>query len=117
MIKVWLRLVELAQYSSKEFARWCRDNGVTQSVGATGTFRDNAAAESFFSFFSIFTNDFCPHHHFDTRQRARTPTVNFIEWFYNRYRPHGHNEGALPPADAMRTKLNSVLEIVLPADA
>ena len=103
-----------SQYTSKEFTRWCRDNGVTQSMGATGTCWDNAAAESFFS---IFKNDFYHHYHFDTRQQARTSTVKFIEWFYNRYRPHGHNEGALPPAEAMRVKLNPVLEIVILAAA
>ena len=37
--------------------------------------------------------------------------MKFIEWFYNRYRPHGHNEGAPPPAEAMSAKLNSVAEI------
>ncbi|MBC7596816.1 MAG: IS3 family transposase [Kineosporiaceae bacterium] len=68
-------------------------------------------------FFSTFKNDFYHHHHFDTRQRARTSTVKFIEWFYTRYRPHGHNQGRLPPADAMRVKLNPILKIVLPAEA
>jgi transposase InsO family protein len=82
-------------------------------MGMTGICWDNAAAESFFS---IFKNDFYQHH-FDTRQQARTSAVKFIEWFYNQYRPHGHNEGALPPADAMRLKLNPVIEIVLPAAA
>jgi putative transposase len=62
-------------------------------MGATGTCLDNAAAESFFSFFK---NDFYHLYHFDTRHQVRTATVKFIEWFYNRYRSHVHNEGAMP---------------------
>lgn len=99
-----------SQYTSKEFTRWCRDNGVIQSMGSTGECWDNAAAESFFS---IFKNDFYHHYHFDSRRQARTATVKFIEWFYNRYRPHGHNEGGLPPAEAMHQKLNPVIEVTL----
>jgi len=36
-----------AQYASQEFARVCRQLGVTRSRGAVGTSADNAAAESF----------------------------------------------------------------------
>lgn len=40
------RLVELAQYVSKEFAQVCSGLGVTRSRGAVGTSADNATAES-----------------------------------------------------------------------
>ena len=36
-----------SQYTSKDFAKLCRDLGVTQSMGAVGTSADNALAESF----------------------------------------------------------------------
>jgi transposase InsO family protein len=44
------RLVELAQYASKEFAQVCEDLGVVRSRGAVGTSADNAAAESLNAF-------------------------------------------------------------------
>lgn len=34
-------------YTSKDYARLCKDLGVTQSMGAVGTSADNALAESF----------------------------------------------------------------------
>lgn len=34
-------------YTSKDYARLCRDLGVTQSMGAVGSSADNALAESF----------------------------------------------------------------------
>ncbi len=36
-----------SQYTSTDFAKLCRDLGVTQSMGAVGTSADNALAESF----------------------------------------------------------------------
>jgi transposase InsO family protein len=36
-----------SQYTSMDFAKLCRDLGVTQSMGAVGTSADNALAESF----------------------------------------------------------------------
>ncbi|CAN5365099.1 IS3 family transposase [soil metagenome] len=36
-----------SQYTSSDFAKLCRDLGVTQSMGAVGTSADNALAESF----------------------------------------------------------------------
>jgi transposase InsO family protein len=36
-----------SQYTSKDFARLCRDFGVTQSMGGVGSSADNALAESF----------------------------------------------------------------------
>jgi len=41
------RPVELAVYTSKDYARLCADLGVTQSMGAVGTSADNSLAESF----------------------------------------------------------------------
>jgi transposase InsO family protein len=41
------RPVELAQYTSRQFADLCDELGVTQSMGAVGTSADNAARESF----------------------------------------------------------------------
>ena len=35
------------QYTSKDFAKLCKDLGVTQSMGAVGTSADNSMAEAF----------------------------------------------------------------------
>jgi transposase InsO family protein len=41
------RPVELAVYTSKDYARLCAELGVTQSMGAVGSSADNTPAESF----------------------------------------------------------------------
>ena len=41
------RPVELAVYTSADYAKLCGQLGVTQSMGAVGTSADNALAESF----------------------------------------------------------------------
>lgn len=85
------------QYTSKELAAWCAGNNVRQSMGATGVCWDNSVAESAFS---TIKNEFYHHYSFTTRQDARRATMRYIEVFYNRWRPHTHNQG-LPPATAM----------------
>ncbi len=52
------------------------------------------------SAFSTIKNGLYHHNSFDTRQAARRATMHYIEAFYNRWRPHTHNNG-LPPATAM----------------
>jgi hypothetical protein len=81
-------------------------------MGATATFWDNAGTESFFS---VMKDNFCHQYHFSTRQQSRASAAKFIEWFHCHYRRPCHHEGALPPGDVMRLKLNPVVEIVLPA--
>jgi transposase InsO family protein len=41
-------------------------------------------------------------HHFDNHLAARTAVMEYIESWYNRRRPHSHNEG-LQPAAALAT--------------
>ncbi|AIY03186.1 transposase [Arthrobacter sp. PAMC 25486] len=85
------------QYTSSEMGTWCTGNNIRQSMGAKGVCWDNAVAESAFS---SLKNEFYHHYSFDTRQDARRATMRYIEAFYNRWRPHTHNNG-LPPATAM----------------
>ena len=85
------------QYTSRELGSWCTGNSIRQSMGAKGVCWDNAVAESVFS---SLKNEFYHHYSFDTRQEARRATMRYIEVFYNRWRPHTHNDG-LPPATAM----------------
>lgn len=85
------------QYTSRELGAWCVGNRVRQSMGAKGVCWDNSVAESVFS---SLKNEFYHHYSFPTRQDARRATMRYIEVFYNRHRPHTHNDG-LPPAAAM----------------
>lgn len=74
-----------SQYTSAEFARFCRQRHVRPSVGRTGVCWDNAAAESFFA---ALKNEMYYRHTFATRARARFAVADYIEVFYNRRRLH-----------------------------
>ena len=73
------------QYTSAEFALFCKDNQVRASVGRTGVCWDNAAAESFFA---SLKNEMYHRQSFATRARARFAVADYIEVFYNRQRLH-----------------------------
>jgi len=73
------------QYTSTEFALFCKDNHLRTSVGRTGVCWDNAAAESFFA---SLKNEMYYRHTFATRARARFAVADYIEVFYNRRRLH-----------------------------
>jgi putative transposase len=73
------------QYTSREFARFCRANNVRGSVGRTGVCWDNAVAESFFA---ALKNEMYYRAAFATRARARFAVADYIEIFYNRRRLH-----------------------------
>jgi putative transposase len=74
-----------AQYTSREFARFCQARRVRPSVGRTGVCWDNAAAESFFA---ALKNEMYHRLSFPTRARARFAVAEYIEVFYNRRRLH-----------------------------
>jgi transposase InsO family protein len=73
------------QYTSAEFAAFCRAHSVRTSVGRTGVCWDNAAAESFFA---ALKNEMYHRQAFPTRVRARFAVADYIEVFYNRQRLH-----------------------------
>jgi putative transposase len=73
------------QYTSAEFARWCKNKHLRTSVGRTGVCWDNAAAESFFA---TLKNEMYYRHAWPTRARARFAVAEYIEVFYNRKRLH-----------------------------
>jgi putative transposase len=79
------RPVELAQYTSAEFTRFCQAHGVRTSVGRTGVCWDNAAAESFFA---ALKNEMYHRQAFPSRARARFAAVGYIEVSCNRQRLH-----------------------------
>ena len=73
------------QYTSAEFARFCRAHKIRTSVGRTGVCWDNAAAESFFA---ALKNEMYYRQSFPGRARARFAVADYIEVFYNRKRLH-----------------------------
>jgi putative transposase len=73
------------QYTSAEFARFCKAKHVRTSLGRTGVCWDNAAAESFFA---ALKNEMYYRHTFAIRARARFAVADYIEVFYNRRRLH-----------------------------
>jgi putative transposase len=73
------------QYTSSEFALFCKANHVRTSVGRTGVCWDNAAAESFFA---ALKNEMYHRQYWPTRARARFAVAEYIEVFYNRRRLH-----------------------------
>ena len=79
------RPVELAQYTSAEFARFCQANRLRTSTGRTGVCWDNATAESFFG---ALKNEMYYRQSFPDRARARFAVADYIEVFYNRRRLH-----------------------------
>ena len=91
------RPVELAQYTSAEFARFCQARNIRPSVGRTGICYGNAAAESFFS---TLKNEMYHRQSFPGRARARFAVADYIEVFYNRKRLHS-TLGYRTPAEAL----------------
>ena len=91
------RSIESAQYTSAQFALFCKDNRVRTSVGRTGVGWDNAAAESFFA---ALKNECYHRQHFPTRARARFAVADYIEVFCNRQRLHS-TLGYRTPAEAL----------------
>lgn len=81
------------EYTGQVFARACRNAGVKQSMGRTGSALDNAPAEALNSTLEF---EVLAHHHFTTRAQARAAVVAFVEE-YNQTRRHSTN-GMLAPA-------------------
>ena len=74
-----------SQYTSEQFQRLLRDQGITCSMSRRGDCWDNAAMESFFS--SLKTER-TSRTHYVTRDQARADVFDYIERFYNRRRRH-----------------------------
>jgi transposase InsO family protein len=79
------RFIEPSQYTSREFAQFCKNNRVRTSVGRTGVCWDNATAEAFFA---ALKNELYYRQSWPTRARARFAVAEYIEVFYNRRRLH-----------------------------
>ena len=73
------------QYTSDDFARYAKVNGITRSVGRTGICYDNAWAESFNA---TLKNERVYRTSYPTRARAIADITRYIELHYNHKRLH-----------------------------
>lgn len=86
-----------SQYTSRAMAEWAASHDVRLSVGRTGSCHDNAVAESFFG---TFKNEMYHLREFATREEARAASIEYVEGYYNRRRPHS-SIGYQVPAEKM----------------
>ncbi len=86
-----------SQYTSAELAAWAAAHDVRLSVGRTGSCHDNAVAESFFG---TLKNEWYHHERLSDASDTKHKAIEFIESYYNRYRPH-ESIGDRVPAKAM----------------
>jgi putative transposase len=87
------RQVELAEYTSADFARACSRWRVRQSMGRVGSCFDNAVAEATFSTITV---EYVHRRQFRTRNEARLKIATWITDFYNRRRRHSVCDGHSP---------------------
>ena len=86
-----------SQYTSALFAAWAEAHDVRLSVGRTGSCHDNAVAESFFG---TLKNEWLHHERLMDAETTKHLAIEFIESYYNRYRPH-EAIGDRVPAEVM----------------
>ena len=83
------------QYTSHEFDRYCRKNGIRRSLGKTGICYDNAVSESFFA---TYKKELIHTRPWPDLKRLRTESIDWIENYYNTVRRHS-TLGYLTPAE------------------
>ena len=76
-----------SQFSSDDFARWCKDHYLVPSMSRRGNCYDNAVAESFFS---SLKKERVKRKIYLTREEAKSEIFECIEVFYNRTRRHSY---------------------------
>ena len=86
-----------SQYTSAMFAAWAEAHDVRLSVGRTGSCHDNAVAESFFG---TLKNEWFHGERLMDAETTKHLAIEFIESYYNRYRPH-EAIGDRVPAEVM----------------
>jgi putative transposase len=89
------RPVELAQYTSKDYAALARANGVILSVSRKGECWDNAVAESFFA---TIKREAINDRAWPARAGLHRAVFDYIEGWYNTRRLHS-SLGYLSPAE------------------
>ena len=72
-------------YTSAAFTAFCATNGITRSMGRTGTCFDNAAAEAFFSSLEW---EVLSRHEFTDPREGQAVVLDWCYGFYNHTRRH-----------------------------
>ena len=90
------------QYTSIEFGRRCRQEGVVPSMGSVGDAFDNAMAESFFATLEC---ELIKRSVWRSKNDARRAIFDYIEAFYNPRRRHS-SIGYLSPVEFERRAVN-----------
>ena len=73
------------QYTSEDFGRIAKKQGILLSMSGTGNCYDNAVAESFFH---TLKTEHVHQNKFSTREEVKRSLFEYIEIFYNRQRAH-----------------------------
>jgi len=73
------------QYTSHDFARFCKKNKIRRSLGRTGICYDNAVAESFFA---SYKKELIHTRPWPDLKAVSKATFEWIEMYYNRTRRH-----------------------------
>lgn len=73
------------QYTSGEFAKYCKRNKITRSLGKTGICFDNAVSESFFA---TYKKELIHTRPWPDLKRLRSATIEWIENYFNTTRRH-----------------------------
>ena len=73
------------QYTSVDFAKFCKDNKIVRSLGRTGICYDNAVAESFFA---TYKKELIHTRPWDSLKRVADATRDWVDNYYNSIRRH-----------------------------
>jgi len=82
-----------AQYTSREFAKYCTDHHVRRSLGRTGICYDNAVSESFFA---TYKKELIHTRPWPTITDLKEKTQDWIDNYYNVTRRHSYLEYLTP---------------------
>jgi transposase InsO family protein len=99
-----------AQYTSENYAQFCKQHNIMQSMGRTGNCFDNAVAESFFA---TYKKELIHTRPWATLKQLRIATFEWICAYYNTKRRHS-TLGYLTPAE-YRLGYRTLEEINQPA--
>ena len=84
---------EPAQYTSREFAKYCKEHHVRRSLGRTGICYDNAVSESFFA---TYKKELIHTRPWPTITDLKEKTKDWVDNYYNVKRRHSYLEYLTP---------------------
>lgn len=82
-----------AQYTSREFAKYCKEHHVRRSLGRTGICYDNAVSESFFA---TYKKELIHTRPWPTITDLKEKTKDWVDNYYNVKRRHSYLEYLTP---------------------